>query len=224
MSKAVTVMSDVEDLVVRIDDVSRSVIVDGAPVVLLSPISLELRASTLVVVAGPSGSGKTTLCNIVIGWEHSDTGAVRWSDRDADDAGGTGDADWGRLAVVPQRLALIESLSLGENLRLPFWSQRRAVPEPEIARVCAQLEVADLLLQHPSQVSFGEQQRIAIARAVVGRPRLAVIDEPTGHQDEARAGLVISQLLEARAAGSCLLVATHDAEVIAAADVVVHLR
>ncbi|HEY7625665.1 MAG TPA: ATP-binding cassette domain-containing protein, partial [Ilumatobacteraceae bacterium] len=76
----------------------------------------------------------------------------------------------------------------------------------------------------PAEVSFGEQQRVAIARAVLGSPRLAVLDEPTGHQDEARAALVVETLLAARASGTCVFVATHDADVIDAADEVVRLE
>jgi len=81
-----------------------------------------------------------------------------------------------------------------------------------------------VLSRHPSEVSFGEQQRAAIARCLLGSPALCVLDEPTGHQDEARSALVVGQLLEARAAGSSLLVATHDEVVIAAADVLIRLR
>ena len=76
---------------------------------------------------------------------------------------------------------------------------------------------------HPSEVSYGEQQRAAIARCLLGAPALCVLDEPTGHQDEASAALVADQLLAARAAGSSVLVATHDEVVIDAADVLIWL-
>src|SRR6185369_15731519 len=97
--------------VVRVSDVSRAITSRGTPVVLLAPISAELRAATLVALAGPSGSGKTTLCNIIIGWEPTDTGSVEWND-DAT-------RGWARLAVAPQRLALLPSLNIRENLALP---------------------------------------------------------------------------------------------------------
>ena len=101
---------------VRLDGVSRSARTDAGEVTLLAPTTAELRSHTLTVVAGPSGSGKTTLCNVVIGWEQPDRGTVQWA---------TGDAvGWARLAVAPQRLALIEALTLAENMALPFWSRR----------------------------------------------------------------------------------------------------
>ena len=205
--------------IVTVDDVSRRISSRGTSTVLLAPTSLVLRAGTMVALAGPSGSGKTTLCNIITGWEPTDTGAVHWADE-----AGAGASTWAKLSTAPQRLALLPSLDLRENLLLPFWAARRDVPESELAELTAQLEIADLLDRRPAEVSFGEQQRAAIARAVLGAPRLAVLDEPTGHQDEVRAALVVGVLLAARSRGTCVLVATHDPDVIAAADEVVTLR
>jgi ABC-type lipoprotein export system ATPase subunit len=202
--------------VVSIVDVSRTIEAHGTEAVLLAPVSVDLHSGTLVAVSGPSGSGKTTLCNIIIGWERSDTGSVRWADNAA--------ASWARLAVAPQRLALLPSLDIRENLALPFWSSGLDVPEPEFDALTQSLEIDTLLRRRPSEVSFGEQQRTAIARAILGSPRLAVLDEPTGHQDEARATLVIDALLAARNNGTCVLVATHDPDIIAAADEVLPLR
>jgi ABC-type lipoprotein export system ATPase subunit len=202
--------------IATLDDVSRTITSRGVPTVLLAPTSLVLHAGTMIALAGPSGSGKTTLCNIVTGWEPTDTGSVRWVDADA--------RTWAELSVAPQRLALLPSLDIRENLVLPFWAAARDVPERELAELTAHLEIDGLLDRRPAEVSFGEQQRTAIARAVLGNPRLAVLDEPTGHQDEARASLVIDELLAARTRGTCVLVATHDVDVIAAADEVVVLR
>ena len=209
--------------VVTLHDVSRTIpsrtsrgTSRGVATVVLAPTSLVLRAGMLVAVAGPSGSGKTTLCNIVTGWERADTGSVVWADDDV--------RTWAQLSVAPQRLALLPSLDIRENLILPFWAAGRDVPERELAELTAHLDIDGLLRRRPSEVSFGEQQRTAIARAVLGTPRLAVLDEPTGHQDEARATLVIDALLAARARGTCVLVATHDPDVITAADDVVVLR
>src|SRR3954447_173573 len=107
------------DWVVRLDGVSRIARTEAGEATLLAPTTAELRSHTLTVVAGPSGSGKTTLCNIVIGWERPDRGTVEWATGDA--------AGWARLAVAPQRLALIEALTLAENMVLTFWSRRAAV-------------------------------------------------------------------------------------------------
>jgi ABC-type sugar transport system ATPase subunit len=117
---------------VSIVDVSRTVTTHGAEMVLLAPVSLDLHAGTLVAISGPSGSGKTTLCNIIVGWERSDTGSVRWADDAAE--------RWARLAVAPQRLALLPSLNVGENLALPFWSSGFDPPGPDLDALARSLE------------------------------------------------------------------------------------
>ena len=116
------------------------------------------------------------------------------------------------------------SLDIRENLALPFWSSGRDLPEADLADIAERLEIDALLDRRPSEISFGEQQRAAIARAILGHPTLAILDEPTGHQDESRAALVIDALLAARSNGTCVLVATHDPDIIAAADEVLPLH
>jgi putative ABC transport system ATP-binding protein len=198
-----------------VDGVSRRVTVGRTTTQLLAPTSLTLRAGTLVALSGPSGSGKTTLCNILLGWDPPDTGTVRWV------SPATG---WERTSVAPQRLALLEALSVRENLLLPAWAAGRDVDADALAELAERLHLVGLLDRRPSELSFGEQQRAAIARAVVGAPAAVVLDEPTGHQDEVRARAVVDALLATRERGACVVVATHDEDVIAAADEVIALR
>ena len=204
--------------VVRIDGVSKVARDGDRTITLLAPTTIDLPAGSLVAVAGPSGSGKTTLCNIVIGWETPDTGTV------VVEPGASAASAWAEVAVAPQRLALLPTLSLRENVVLPMWASGRTVDGGELAELCAELQIDTLLDRLPHEVSFGEQQRVAIARALLGRPMLAVLDEPTGHQDDAHAAAVVATLLAARDRGTCVLVATHDADLVAAADLVVRLR
>ena len=209
-------MTNERPVVVRCQNVSRSIATPIGRTVLLAPTSVTLTAGALVALAGPSGSGKTTLCNIVVGWERPDTGTVEWVD--------TAARGWARVAIAPQRLALLPSIDVYENLALPFWSRRQDVPAGDLAELAGHLQIDSLLARRPGDLSFGEQQRAAVARALLVSPRLAVLDEPTGHQDEARASLVVEALLGARSRGSCVLVATHDPDVIEAADEVIELR
>jgi ABC-type lipoprotein export system ATPase subunit len=165
-------------------EVSRSLRIGSSSITILAPVSFELSAATIVALAGPSGSGKTTLCNILVGWERADSGSVEWAS--------SGREHWDRIAVAPQRLGLFDWLTVGENIALPAWTMRRDVPPDRLDRVTQQLEISHLLHRRPLELSLGEQQRAAIARALLGRPALAVLDEPTGHQDEKRTALVVA--------------------------------
>jgi ABC-type lipoprotein export system ATPase subunit len=173
----------------------------------LRKVDLAARAGEVVGLVGRSGSGKTTLLNVAAGWEVPDDGAV--------DAPGDGAARWSDIAVMPQRLGLMDELSAQENVEYPA----RMVGEldarrPLIDDLIAALGLTALRARYPKETSLGEQQRIALARALVLRPRLLIADEPTGHQDAGWAARIMWILREAAGAGSCCVIATHDHELI----------
>ena len=169
--------------------------VDGA--------SFELSSGVLTALVGPSGSGKTTLLNLIIGGDDPDEGRV---------IGFPDEPDWSQLAVVPQALGLLPELTMGENVDLP--RRLGAVGARPAAEVMDLLGIGGLVDRAPNETSLGEQQRAAIARALVAWPILLVADEPTSHQDDAKTRLVVSSLAEMAAAGTCVLLATHDPRVI----------
>ena len=192
-------------------------------VVALEDVSFRLAAGEFVTVSGPSGSGKTTLVNVLAGWETPDVGEVRWADEQVDPAA----PDWWALAIAPQRLGLLDELTVHENVELPLRLRFGAGRDDTAERVDTALETFGLhALAHrlPYEVSLGEQQRTALARALVVQPRVLLADEPTGHQDAGWAAGVITGLRQARDAGTAVLVATHDDEVIVRADRAVELR
>jgi ABC-type lipoprotein export system ATPase subunit len=130
-------------------------------------------------------------------------------------APGDGAARWSDIAVMPQRLGLMDELSAQENVEYPA----RMVGElgarrPLIDDLIAALGLTALRTRYPKETSLGEQQRIALARALVLRPRLLIADEPTGHQDAGWAARIMWILREAAGAGSCCVIATHDHELI----------
>jgi putative ABC transport system ATP-binding protein len=206
------------EIVLRVRDVACSRPSASGPTTVLAPISFDIRAGRLTVLAGPSGSGKTTLCNVLIGWDLPDAGVVEWAPPRRSVAG------WARVAAVPQRLALLEHLSVWENVAVTLWVTDRTGVAARLERVAERLDIAHLLDRLPGELSLGEQQRVAVARAIAVEPVLAVLDEPTGHQDERRTAAVLDSLLEARAGGTAVVVATHDDEVIAVADEVVRVE
>jgi ABC-type lipoprotein export system ATPase subunit len=192
----------------------------------LRGVNLRLGAGELVALVGRSGSGKTTLLSILCGWEHADAGEIRWlvGERDVPpDA-----RPWDQLAVLPQRLGLIDELSVRENVAMPIRFGRRDQGDAEHAeRVQTLLDalgLAALAERWPAETSIGEQQRTALARALVLRPTILLADEPTGHQDEGWAKGVLGLLHEAAASGTCCLVATHNEEIVRFADRVLQIR
>lgn len=175
--------------------------------------SFEVVAGEITGLVGPSGSGKTTLLDIVVGGEQPDEGRV---------TGLPDQPTWSVLAVVPQALGLLPELTIGENVDLP---RRLGTPTPvDIDAVVSGLGVAGLLDRAPDEVSLGEQQRVAVARAVVAVPQLLVADEPTSHQDEANVERVVAVLHEVAQSGSGVLVATHDERVIEHCDRILRMR
>jgi putative ABC transport system ATP-binding protein len=172
----------------------------------LDDVSLTLRAGELVGLVGRSGSGKTTLLNVIAGWEHADTGTI--------DRAGTCSATpgWEELAVVPQKLGLFDELSVRENIEYPARLHGRLEElGGRVEELMEDLGIAHLAARYPKETSLGEQQRTAVARALVLSPTLVLADEPTGHQDAASERRVLEAFGRAAAEGGCCLIATHNA-------------
>jgi ABC-type lipoprotein export system ATPase subunit len=176
----------------------------------LRGVSFELRPGEVVGLFGPSGSGKSTLLNVLCGWEHPDEGEVTW------EGGGAPPIDrpWAEIAIIPQTLGLVEELSVRENVELPARLARRPAQEREhrVDALLGYMGLADLASRSPSEVSLGEQQRAALARALVLKPRLLLADEPSGHQDADWAKAVFRAIHAAASGGTTCLVATHTPE------------
>ena len=184
----------------------------------LHEISLRVEPGELVALAGPSGSGKSTVCHLAAGIERPDRGTASLDGRPTAE-----NADWARIAVVPQQHGLLAGLTVEDNIALP--AHRAGIdPAAALARLAAALDLTAFARRSVTETSLGEQQRVAIARALILDPRLAVLDEPTGHQDDDHVNQVIGALADAAKAGSAVLVATHDQRVWEVAHRVVRLE
>lgn len=204
--------------IVHLDRCSKAYRRGAETVHALSDVSLTLVPGELVAVAGPSGSGKTTLLNLLIGWERPDAGTVSWAGR------ATTAPPWDALGIVPQRLGLVEELTVAENVHLPVGlGPRRDTDDLWTDELLEALRIAHLRDRLPDQISLGEQQRTAIARALVLRPTMVVLDEPTAHQDEASAAAVAAVLRRAALGGTCGVIASHAPDLLAVVDRTVHL-
>jgi len=191
----------------------------------LDGVDVDLQAGELVAVVGPSGSGKSTLLHLAGGLDRPDAGEVAVQGQRLE---GRSDAALARLRArhlgfVFQAFHLVPELSGEENVHLAA----RFGPSGAAGRVASLIDAMDLRAvagSLPSQLSGGEQQRFAVARALVNDPAVVLADEPTGNLD-ARSGAIVLDLLRvATAAGRGVLVVTHDPAVTARADRVLSLR
>jgi ABC-type multidrug transport system ATPase subunit len=175
----------------------------------LHGVDLSLGAARLAVLAGRSGSGKTTLCHLVAGVMPPSSGQVTVAGKAAHDI-----HDWAQVALLPQRPALAPELTVAENALLPARLRNRD-PDPALL---AELGLDAVAARPAHDTSLGEQQRTALARTLVLGPAVAVLDEPTAHQDDEHVALVLTALRAAVGRGTLVLVATHDQRIIDLAD------
>ena len=184
--------------------------------------SFAIGRGEVIGLVGPSGSGKTTLLNLLAGWDRADGGSLRFRGGEVRDPAALA---WADVTIVPQDLALVEELSILENVTMPL--RLAGADDRAFARAAAVLErlgLADVAGRLPAEASLGEQQRAAIARAIVGRPALALADEPTGHQDERSTEAVMAAIRQTADEGTAWLLATHDPDAMPYLDRVLSIR
>jgi putative ABC transport system ATP-binding protein len=189
----------------------------------LRPVSFEIAAGELAVVRGRSGSGKSTLLAVVAGWCPPDAGTVRIDGHDVSPAA-LARTSWNHVAVVPQVLALVPELTLSENLGVAATGRSRRDRRSLADTFLERLDLSALADRFPAEVSMGQQQRAAVARAVIAAPAVVLADEPTSHQDPDHAAVVIAALLACAADGGAVLVASHDQQVAQAASQIIELQ
>ncbi len=194
----------------------------------LKDVSLTVERGESVSIVGPSGAGKTTLLNIIGGIDKATSGEVFVLGKDLTILKESALADFRcqNVGFVFQSYNLVSTLTVSENIAFPMeWTRK---PEDYIRKHTGEL-LQLVSLEHrsghfPSQLSGGEQQRVAFARALANDPPLLLVDEPTGNLDR-ETGLKIVELLEKlKRDGKTIIVATHDDQIIQLADKNLHLE
>jgi ABC-type lipoprotein export system ATPase subunit len=195
------------DAVVRGDGLARTYGRGRAAVVALYGVSFELFGGDRVAVVGPSGSGKSTLLHLMAGLDVPTAGSIAWPALEPH-----GPRAPGATGFVFQGPSLLPDLDVLENTALPLLLAERdaASARRSATAVLARLGLEELSSRVPAELSGGQAQRVAVARALVGGPRLVLADEPTGQLDHESAALVVAALLDAARDGALLVVATHD--------------
>jgi lipoprotein-releasing system ATP-binding protein len=215
--------------VVRLTNLTRSFEQGGVRIDVLRGINLSIGPGEIVALLGPSGSGKSTMLQAVGLLEGGFGGRIEIVGTDASSLPTDGRTKLRRdhLGFVYQFHHLLPDFNAIENVVMPQLVAGRAKAEAEerAREVLTALGLGHRLTHRPSQLSGGEQQRVAVARALANRPHLVLADEPTGNLDEHTADKVFAEFLDlVRGEGSAALVATHNERLAAKMDRVVRLH
>jgi putative ABC transport system ATP-binding protein len=215
-------MSKNDGLMVNTQALEKTYELGTSKILVLKDINLEISRSKFVVICGPSGSGKTTLLNIIGGIDRPTKGKIIVAEKDltVQDEDFLSDFRCNNVGFVFQAYNLVSTLTVAENIAFPMeWKQ---TPEKEVEKRVEEL-LKTVGLEHranhfPSQLSGGEQQRVAFARALANDPELILADEPTGNLDIKNAQKIIQVLQFLKSQGKTIIVSTHDLQIRELAD------
>jgi lipoprotein-releasing system ATP-binding protein len=215
--------------VVRLTDLTRTFEQGGVKIDVLRGVNLTIAPGEIVALLGPSGSGKSTMLQAVGLLEGGFGGKIEIAGVDASTLPTDGRTKLRRehLGFVYQFHHLLPDFTALENVVIPqlVAGRGRVEAEERAAKILGGLGLEHRLEHRPSQLSGGEQQRVAVGRALANRPHLVLADEPTGNLDEATSDKVLAEFLDlVRGEGSSALVATHNERLAARMDRVVRLK
>ncbi len=211
------------------DHLQKTYVTGEARVAALAGVSFEVQAGDFVALMGPSGCGKSTLLHLCGAMDRLTSGSLKLNDRDLSTMG---DDELTRVrreqvGFVFQFFNLLPTLTVSDNIALPclLAGMKHDDAERRARELAERVGIAHRMTHYPQQISGGEMQRAAIARALVHRPALLVADEPTGNLDSENGANVLALIGELnRELGVTVLLATHAADVAAAATRVLRMK
>jgi ABC-type lipoprotein export system ATPase subunit len=212
---------------IRLQNVQKSYRKNGHVTPVLDVPELQIPVAQRVALVGRSGSGKTTLLNLFSGLVKADSGLVQV---DGEDLTTMSEATCDRfrarsVGYMFQSFHLLDGFTAVENVELGASFAGRSGQHVEAEQLLQALELGDRMHHFPRELSIGQQARVALARALIGGPKLVLADEPTGALDGETASTILNLLLnKSQEQGVTLVVATHDLEVAAAFDRIVRVE
>ena len=192
-------------------DVTKAYRTRRGPVKALDGVSLEIPEGEFVAVRGPSGSGKTTLLMVIAGMLRPSAGTVAVGQQEIYALNQQARARFRaqNIGFVFQMFHLVPYLNISENVTLAARVGDTGDRTPQVAGLLDRLGLAGRATHKPAELSAGEKQRTAIARALLNRPKIILADEPTGNLDPENAGTVMKHLVDFQRGGGTVLIATH---------------
>ena len=214
---------------VELRNVRRSFVQGETQIDVLKGVDLDINSNEIVALLGPSGSGKSTLLQAVGLLEGGFEGSIKLAGEETSQMDASGHTRIRRelLGFVYQFHHLLPDFSALENVVMPqlIYGTSQSEADERAASLLGSLGLAERLDHKPSKLSGGEQQRVAVARALANAPKLVLADEPTGNLDEATADIVLDELMAlVRKEGTAALIATHNERLAAKMDRVVRLH
>lgn len=196
-------------------------------ITVLDGVDMCVKAGEFVAIVGPSGSGKSTMLGLLAGLDRATSGSVHIGGEALGEMSEDGLALMrrGKVGFVFQSFQLLGNLTARENVLLPMELSGMANAGARADELLVQVGLGDRGHHYPSQLSGGEQQRVAVARAFGPKPRLLFADEPTGNLDSESGARVLQMLLDLRdESGTALVLVTHDLEIAGQAPRAIYLR
>jgi putative ABC transport system ATP-binding protein len=200
--------------VISLNNVEKIYKTKAGPLRVLKGVNLSINEGEFVAIVGPSGSGKSTLINMITGIDRPTSGEVHVAGQRLTHLSENQVAKWRghNIGVVFQFFQLLPTLTVLENVMMPmhYTGTFRGRRKERAMELLEMVDLPDVASKYPSQISGGQQQRAAIARALANNPKVLVGDEPTGNLDLVSAGLVFAMFEDLVAQGTTIVMVTHD--------------
>ncbi|MFC2119074.1 ABC transporter ATP-binding protein [Bacteroidota bacterium] len=212
---------------IKLENISKSYRTQSVETLALDKINLEVKSGEFVSVMGPSGCGKSTLLNIIGLLDEPDQGLLQLEGKlisGYDDKKTAGIRNR-MVGFIFQSFHLIKELNVYDNVELPLIYRKMSNGERKkrVKEALEQVSMMNRMHHYPSQISGGQSQRTAIARAIAGKPRIILADEPTGNLDSTIGQEVMNILSDLNKAGSSIVMVTHDEQLAKSTDRIIRL-